>query len=49
MSATRLGVANYNTTLSSDSLETGTGSSNSLRFAKESVRTDTGSGIISWA
>jgi hypothetical protein len=28
--ATRLSVANYNTTLSSDSLETGTGSSNSL-------------------
>jgi hypothetical protein len=49
MRATRLGVANYNTTLSSDSLETGTGSSNSLRFAKESVRTDTGSGVISWA
>src|SRR5258708_29695261 len=29
--ATRLSVANYNTTLSSDSLESGTGSSNSLR------------------
>jgi hypothetical protein len=29
-------VAIYNTTLSSDSLETGTGSSNSLRSAKES-------------
>jgi hypothetical protein len=29
--ATRLSVANYNTTLSSDSLETDTGSSNSLR------------------
>jgi hypothetical protein len=32
--ATRLGVANYNTTLSSESLETGTGGSNSLRSAK---------------
>jgi hypothetical protein len=31
MRATRLSVANYNTTLSSDSLESGTGSSNSLR------------------
>ena len=30
MRATRLSVANYNTMLSSDSLETGTGSSNSL-------------------
>jgi hypothetical protein len=30
MRATRLSVANYNTTLSSDSLESGTGSSNSL-------------------
>jgi hypothetical protein len=38
--ATRLSVANYNTTLSSDSLETGTGSSNSLRSAKESLRTN---------
>jgi hypothetical protein len=47
--ATRLSVANYNTTVSSESLETGTGSSNSLRSAKESVRTDTGSGVISWA
>jgi hypothetical protein len=37
---TRLCVANYNTTLSSDSLESGTGSSNSLRSAKESLRTD---------
>ena len=34
--ATRLSVANYNTTLSSESLETGTGSSNSLRSAKQS-------------
>jgi len=34
MRATRLGVANYKTTLSSDSLESGTGSSNSLRSAK---------------
>ena len=47
--ATRLSVANYNTTLSSESLETGTGSSNSLRSANESMRTDTGSGVISWA
>jgi hypothetical protein len=39
--ATRLSVANYNTTLSSESLETGTGSSNSLRSANESQRTDT--------
>ena len=31
MRATRLSVANYNTTLSSNSLESGTGSSNSLR------------------
>jgi hypothetical protein len=31
ISATHLSVANYNTTLSSDSLETGSGSSNSLR------------------
>ena len=37
MRATCLSVAGYNTTLSSDSLETGTGSSNSLRSAKESV------------
>jgi len=36
MRATRLSVANYNTTLSSDSLETGTGSSNSLPSATES-------------
>jgi hypothetical protein len=41
MRATCLSVANYNTTLSSDSLETGTGSSNSLRSANESLRTDT--------
>ena len=33
--ATRLSVANYNTTVS-ESLETGTGSSNSLRSANES-------------
>jgi hypothetical protein len=33
---TRLSVTNYNTTLSSDSLETGTGSSNSLRSAIQS-------------
>jgi hypothetical protein len=32
MRATRLSIANYNTTLSSDSLESGTGSSNSLRY-----------------
>jgi hypothetical protein len=37
MTATRLSVTNYNTTLSSDSLETGTGSSNSLRSASPSV------------
>jgi hypothetical protein len=36
MRATRLSVANYNTTLSSDSLETGTGSSNSLRSTIQS-------------
>jgi hypothetical protein len=36
MSATRLSVANYNTTLSSASLESGTGSSNSLRSTKQS-------------
>jgi hypothetical protein len=35
--ATRLSVANYNTTLWSESLETGTGSSNSLRSANESL------------
>src|SRR5260370_12485070 len=46
--ATRLSVVNYNTTLSSESLETGTGSSNSLRSPKESVRTDTSSGVISF-
>ena len=34
--ATRLSVANYNTTLSSESLETGTGGSNSLRSASQS-------------
>jgi hypothetical protein len=39
--AIRLSVANYNTTLSSDSLDTGTGSSNSLPSANESLRTDT--------
>ena len=37
--ATRLSVANYNTTLSSESLETGTGGSNSLRSAKQSFST----------
>jgi hypothetical protein len=37
MRATRLGVANYNTTLSSDSLESGTGSSNSLRSPIQSL------------
>jgi hypothetical protein len=36
MRATRLSVANYHTTLSSDSLESGTGSSNSLRSATQS-------------
>ena len=36
MRASRLSVTNYNTTLSSDSLETGTGSSNSLRSTSES-------------
>jgi hypothetical protein len=36
MRAARLSVANYNATLSSDSLESGTGSSNSLRFANQS-------------
>jgi len=40
MRATRLSVANYNTTLSSGSLEIGTGSSNSVRSANESLRTD---------
>ena len=35
--ATRLSVANYNTTLSSESLETGTGSSNSLRSTIQSI------------
>ena len=35
-----LSVGNYNTTLSSDSLETGTDSSNSLCSANESLRTD---------
>jgi hypothetical protein len=40
MRATRLRVANYNTTLSSDSLESGTGSSNPLRSTNESLRTD---------
>ncbi len=37
LKATRLSVANYNTTVSSESLETGTGSSNSLRSASESL------------
>jgi len=37
MRATRLSVTNYNTTLSSDCLETGTGSSNSLLSAKQSA------------
>src|SRR5260370_32959007 len=37
MRATRLIVANYSTTLLSGSLETGTGSSNSLRSANESI------------
>jgi hypothetical protein len=37
MRATRLSVANYNTTLPSDSLESGTGSWNSLRSASESL------------
>ena len=36
MRATHLSLANYNTTLSSDSLESGTGSSNSLRSANQS-------------
>jgi len=36
MRATRLSVANYNTTLSSDSLESGTGSSNPLRSTIQS-------------
>jgi hypothetical protein len=40
MRATRLSVANYNTTLSSDSLESGTGSSNSLRSASQSLALD---------
>jgi hypothetical protein len=40
MRATRLSVANYNTTLSSDSLESRTGSSNPPRSANESLRTD---------
>jgi hypothetical protein len=34
--ATRLSVVNYNTTLPSESLKTGTGGSNSLRSANES-------------
>jgi hypothetical protein len=41
ITATRLSVANYNTTVSSESLETGTGSSNSLRSSSESLRTVT--------
>jgi hypothetical protein len=36
--ATRLSVANYNTTLSSESLETGTGGLNSLRSTIQSAR-----------
>ena len=40
MRATRLSVANYNRTLSSDSLESGTGSSNSLRSATQSSMWD---------
>jgi hypothetical protein len=36
MRATRLSVANFNTTLSSDSFDTGTGSSNSFPSANES-------------
>jgi hypothetical protein len=36
MRATRLSVANYNTTLSSDSLESGTGSSNPFRSTIQS-------------
>ena len=40
MRATRLSVANYNTTLSSDSLESGTGSSNSLRSGIQSSKLD---------
>ena len=36
LKATRLSVGSYNTTVSSESLETGTGSSNSLRSATES-------------
>ena len=38
---TRLDVAKLNMMLSSGSLETGTGSSNSLRSGNESLRTDT--------
>jgi hypothetical protein len=45
MRATRLSVANYNTTLSSDSLESGTGSSNSLRSANESSGSEIFGGI----
>ena len=37
LKATRLSVANYNTTVSSESLETGTGSSNSPRSTIESA------------
>jgi hypothetical protein len=37
MRATRLSVANYNTTLSSDSLESGTGGSNPLRSTIQSA------------
>ena len=44
----RLDVAKLNLMLSSDCSQIGTGSSNSLCSAKESVRTDTGSGVISW-
>ena len=41
MRPTRLSVANYKTTLSSDSLESGTGSSNSLRSILQSLGFDT--------
>src|SRR6266481_6575412 len=37
LKATRLSVANYNRMVSSESLETGTGSSNSLRSANQSA------------
>ena len=44
-----LDVAKLNLMPSSDCSQIGTGSSNSPRSANESVRTDTGSGVISWA